>query len=96
MANAPRVRVLTTSREPLRVSGEQLYDVPPLALPSPGEQKLERNEAVSLFVARAQAADAHFALSDGEGAVVAEIVRRLDGLPLAIELAAARIRTLPP
>ena len=82
LANSPRLRVLATSRVPLRVSGEHEYSVPPLP-PS---------EAVDLFVARAQAIDPRF---ESAAAAVERICGRLDGLPLAIELAAARIRTLP-
>ncbi|MFL5960976.1 MAG: adenylate/guanylate cyclase domain-containing protein [Gaiellaceae bacterium] len=93
---APQVRVLTTSREALRISGEWLYEVPPLAVPDHDERTLKQNDAVSLFAGRAQAADAHFALTADNAPTVAEIVRRLEGLPLAIELAAARSRTLSP
>ena len=85
LAQAPRVRVLATSRVPLRVSGEHEYAVPPLPT----------NEAVALFAARAAAVDADFELTDATSPVVAGICARLDGLPLAIELAAARIRVLP-
>jgi predicted ATPase len=93
---APQVRVVATSRERLRLVSEQLYDVPPLALPAGDVAEFEENDAVQLFVGRAQAADPTFGLSDANARTsVAEIVRRLEGLPLAIELAAARIRTLP-
>jgi predicted ATPase/class 3 adenylate cyclase len=86
LQTAPQVRVLTTSREALRINGEWLYEVP----------AVEEDDAVTLFVTRARAAHAHFALDADEAAVVAEIARRLEGLPLAIELAAARIRALSP
>jgi predicted ATPase/class 3 adenylate cyclase len=92
---APEVRLLTTTREALRISGEQLYEVPPLALPAELGQ-FEQNDAVRLFVARAQTADPAFELTAANAPAVVEIVRRLEGLPLAIELAAARIRALPP
>ena len=82
LANAPRVRVLATSRVPLRISGEHEYPVPPLPLA----------ESVALFDARAHAIDPSFWLDE---AAVERICARLDGLPLAIELAAARMRTLP-
>ena len=108
LRDCPRLRVLVTSRAALRVSGEQEYAVPPLALPDtrrppPGGSPaplsaaaLGRNEAVRLFVERARAVNADFALTDANAAVLAEICRRLDGLPLAIELAAARVRLLDP
>jgi predicted ATPase/class 3 adenylate cyclase len=96
---APHVTVLASSRAPLRVAGEQEFPVPPLALPPDGATDLESigaSEAVRLFVERAQAVRPDFRL-DAEGAPhIAEIVRRLDGLPLAIELAAARVRLLSP
>lgn len=96
LSAASDVRILTTSREPLRVRGEQLYDVPALAVPGATDEALERLDAVQLFVGRAQAADSSFVFTDASAAAVGEIVRRLDGLPLAIELAAARTRALPP
>jgi predicted ATPase len=86
-------RVLATSREPLRAEGECLYRVPPLAVPTVGSQdigQLLRHGAVRLFVARARAADPHFSPDPGIASAVAGICRRLDGIPLAIELAAAR------
>ena len=93
---APRLRVLVTSRTPLRLTAEQAYAVPPLGVPEGAAdvESLARNDAVSLFVARAQAIDAGFVLTDGNAAAVAAICRRLDGLPLALELAAARVRAL--
>jgi predicted ATPase/class 3 adenylate cyclase/tetratricopeptide (TPR) repeat protein len=94
LAAAPRVRILVTSRAPLRVRGEHVYELPSLDTANAGAQGL--SDAVELFVARAVAADRTFVLGDDNRADVLEIVRRLDGLPLAIELAAARIRTLPP
>jgi predicted ATPase/DNA-binding SARP family transcriptional activator/tetratricopeptide (TPR) repeat protein len=93
----PDLRVLATSREPLSVSGETLCPVPPLAHDTAGLDLdvLATVPAVALFVDRAQAADPSFTLGSGNAAAVAEICRRLDGLPLALELAAARSRTLP-
>ena len=89
------LRVLATSREPLAVSGEARYRLGPLTLPdSDDPAEAERSEAVALFADRARRADAHFVLDGQSGPVVAEIVARLDGLPLAIELAAARVEAL--
>ena len=89
------VRVLATSREPLRVAGEARLRLPPLTVPQPGEQaEISGSEAVSLFVDRAKRIDSHFALDSESGPVVAELVARLDGMPLAIELAAARAEAL--
>ncbi len=101
LSESPALTLLVTSREPLRVSGEQVYAVPPLAVPP--EHRLDpvpaeslAYEAIQLFVERARAARADFHLTEASAATVGEICRRLDGLPLAIELAAARTRTLPP
>jgi predicted ATPase len=98
LRQAPGLRVLATSRELLGVSGETVWRVPPLAVPSAGEEArpldLERCEAVRLFLERAHLGHASFALTDANGAPVAQICRRLDGMPLAIELAAARLRVL--
>ena len=93
-----RLAVLVTSRGGLRVSGEHVVSVPPLALPNPAApaEQLNRAEAVQLFAERATAADADFALDDVAAGAVAAICARLDGLPLAIELAAAKTRLLPP
>lgn len=98
LAVAPGARVLATSREPLRLSGEQVYDVPPLGLPHETDdlEGVATADAVRLFAARATAARADFVLSADNAAVVGELVTRLDGLPLAVELAAARVRVLPP
>jgi predicted ATPase len=94
------VKVLVTSRAPLRISGEHEYAAPPLGLAEPGEHAsvdaVAAAEAVQLFVARGQAVKADFALTAANAAAVAAICRRLDGLPLAIELAAARVKVLPP
>jgi class 3 adenylate cyclase len=100
LAACPGLHVLATSRVPLHVRSERHYPVPPLTLPESADSAdagaIARSEAVQLFVERAQAARPDFALTPGNAPAVAEIVRRLDGLPLAIELAAARIRLLPP
>jgi predicted ATPase len=93
----PDARLLATSREPLGVDGEQVLRLGPLGLPE-GEELgvLERSEAVALFVDRARAARWDFTLDADNAEPVARICRRLDGLPLAIELAAARSRALSP
>ena len=88
------VRVLATSREPLRVAGEAGYRLGPLALPGPDDADAAGCEAVALFAERARQADAHFALAGETTAAAARLVRRLDGMPLAIELAAARVEAL--
>jgi predicted ATPase/DNA-binding CsgD family transcriptional regulator/DNA-binding XRE family transcriptional regulator len=93
------LKVLITSRVPLRLVAEQELAVPPLALPDPPNRSsavVEECESVRLFVDRARAVNADFALTEDNASAVAEICRRLDGLPLAIELAAARIRLLDP
>jgi predicted ATPase/DNA-binding CsgD family transcriptional regulator len=95
---APGVRVIATSREPLSIDGEHVLPVPPLLLPSSdaGEalDRLRQNEAVQLFVERAVAASGSFDLTVTNQAAVVELCRRLDGLPLGIELAAVRTRAL--
>jgi predicted ATPase len=93
---APGVVALVTSRMVLRLSGEHEFPVPPLPVPPIGAAEVQRCASVRLFVQRAQAASAGFELTSGNAGAVAEICRRLDGLPLAIELAAARVRLLPP
>ena len=99
-AASPSVTVLATSREPLAVHAEQLHPVSPLALPPrgpPGDAAaLAGVDAVALFCERARAHDPGFEISGGTAAAVAEICRRVDGLPLAIELAAARCGLLSP
>jgi predicted ATPase/DNA-binding CsgD family transcriptional regulator len=96
---APRLKILITSRTLLQVSGEYEFTVPPLALPDlkalPPLEQLAHNEAVALFVERAQMVRPDFALSQQNAATVAQICIRLDGLPLALELAAARIKLMP-
>jgi predicted ATPase/DNA-binding XRE family transcriptional regulator len=100
LAGAPHLKVLVTSREPLGVRGEAVFLVPPLAVPpaqdSPSADALRESPAVTLFVERAQDSYPGLQFAPDELAVVAAICRRLDGLPLAIELAAARSRILAP
>jgi predicted ATPase/DNA-binding CsgD family transcriptional regulator len=94
------VRALATSREPLAIAGEVLFPVPPLPVPDPRHRPelagLIRYDSVALFVARANAALPGFQLTEQNHVAVADLCHRLDGLPLAIELAAARIRVLEP
>jgi non-specific serine/threonine protein kinase len=96
----PGLKVLATSRAVLNVSGEHDYAVPPLTLPDlshPSElTNLKQNDAIALFLARARAAKAGFTLTDENSPAVVELCARLDGLPLAIELATAWIRVLTP
>ena len=98
LRRAAQLRVLATSREPLRIDGERVWIVPPLSVPlrdvSTAQEALEY-EAVRLFEDRARAALSSFIVTDGSCAPVVEICRRLDGMPLAIELAAARVASLP-
>jgi non-specific serine/threonine protein kinase len=100
LAASPGVTVLATSREVLRLSGEHVVAVPPLALPDPTApaipERVTAAPAERLFCERARAADAAFALTAENAAAVAAVCARLDGLPLALELAAARVRLLPP
>src|SRR3712207_1170695 len=100
VAAAPRVKVLVTSRALLGLYGEHDVLVPPLQLPDPTHlpplERLSQYEAVRLFIERAHAVRADFTVTNENVPAVAEICARLDGLPLAIELAAARIRLLPP
>jgi len=98
LAAAPQLTVLVTSRMALRCSGEHEYPVAPLAVPDPSApaERLAGYEAVRLFVERARAVTPGFEATGAAVQAVAEICRRLDGLPLAIELAAARVRLLPP
>jgi predicted ATPase/class 3 adenylate cyclase/Tfp pilus assembly protein PilF len=97
---SPGLRVLATSRMPLRLRAEREYPVPPLGLPRrkppPTLEQLSQYDAVRLFIERAQAVKPDFAVDNQTAPAVAEICHRLDGLPLAIELATARVRMLPP
>jgi predicted ATPase/serine/threonine protein kinase len=100
LAASPGLKVLATSRAPLRLSAEREYAVEPLELPSPASlpppDELARVPAVALFVERARQAKPTFALTAENARAVAEVCRRLDGLPLALELAAARVKLLTP
>jgi predicted ATPase/transcriptional regulator with XRE-family HTH domain len=100
IAACPRLHVLVTSRAALQIRGEQEFPVPPLALPDlkdlPPIEDLSHCAAVSLFLQRSQAASPSFQLNESNASTIAEICIQLDGLPLAIELAAAWIKLLPP
>jgi predicted ATPase len=99
LSGAPLVKLLVTSRASLRVSGEQEFPVAPLSTPSEADitpDAAEASPAISLFVDRARAARPDFVMDRSNAAAIAEISRRLDGLPLAIELAAARVKLLSP
>ena len=100
LVTCPSLEILVTSRMPLRIYGEQEYPVPPLAVPDtkalPLLEAMTYYEAVRLFVERARAVKADFSVTSENAPAVAEICARLDGLPLAIELAAARVRLLAP
>jgi predicted ATPase/class 3 adenylate cyclase len=98
LSAALQVRILTTSRQALGIGGEFIHRLPSLALPETTVGLTAQNAldygAIALFVERAAASDARFALTDSTALIVAEICRRLDGIPLAIELAAARVKVL--
>jgi predicted ATPase/DNA-binding NarL/FixJ family response regulator len=100
LSRCPRLTCVVTSRALLRISGEHAFPVPPLPLPPTAyattAERARLSPAVRLFVSRAQAARPDFDLTDGNAGEVEAICRRLDGLPLAIELAAARVRHLAP
>ncbi|MGI8403411.1 MAG: helix-turn-helix transcriptional regulator, partial [Thermomicrobiales bacterium] len=102
LSQCPNLKALVTSRMPLRVQGEQEMAVPTFPIPDPGGSgpfdlaRIARNDAVTLFVQRAQASRRDFTLSAHNAPVIAEICTRLDGLPLAIELAAARMKIFSP
>jgi predicted ATPase/class 3 adenylate cyclase len=99
LQSGPRLKILATSRESLNIPGETAFPMLPLAVPAlPGPiaaTALAQFDGARLFVDRAEAAHSDFRLTDRNASAVAEICRRVDGIPLAIELAAARIRTLP-
>lgn len=98
LATCPNLHIVVTSRSPLHLRGEQVFDIMPLETPPPTRAaslaELRRYAAIELFVTQARATDAQFALSDQNAATIAAICARLDGLPLAIELAAACVRVL--
>jgi predicted ATPase/class 3 adenylate cyclase len=100
LGTCPELKVLATSRIPLRLYGEQEYPVPPLELPDlvrlPPLERLAQYEAVRLFLERAKAVKPDFEVTNDNASAIAEICVHLDGLPLAIELAAARMKLLPP
>ena len=100
LVTGSRLKILVTSREALRISGEHEYFVPPLALPNlkqlPSVESLSQYAAVGLFLERARAVKPDFRITSDTAPAIAEICYRLDGLPLAIELAAARVKLLPP
>jgi len=101
LRDCPQLKILVTSREALHVRGEYVFPVPPLAMPKvdlkqPSVEQFSQYEAVRLFIERAQAVKPDFKVTNENAPAVAEICWRLDGLPLAIELAAARIRLFPP
>ncbi len=100
LRGCPNLRILATSREPLSIAGERVWQVPPLSVPGPDEppvpEELMVYDAVSLFVERASAVQPSFFLHPGVASAVSEIASRLDGIPLAIELAAARVATRTP
>jgi predicted ATPase len=100
LARAPGVKVLTTSRTPLHVYGEREFPLPPFPMPDlahlPSVEALSQYDAVRLFIERAQAVRPDFAVTTTNAPAVVEICHRLDGLPLAIELAAASVKVLPP
>jgi predicted ATPase len=97
MVSSPRLHILTTSMEPLGIPGEAIYPVPPLSLPHPDSSMsaLLESEAGQLFVDRARLANARLDVSEKNAAAMAQVCRELDGLPLALELAAARTRFMP-
>jgi predicted ATPase/class 3 adenylate cyclase len=97
LRRCPQVHLLATSREPLGISGETIYRVPPMSLPAEddsGSAPDELPDAVALFVDRARQQGVSLTVDAGSGPLIAAICRRLDGMPLAIELAAARLRSL--
>lgn len=95
LAGAPRLHLLATSQEALRAVGEQVFRLEPLAVPPPGNTRpLQDFGAAALLLARVRAADARFALDPSDSEAVAEICRQLDGIPLALELAATRVPLL--
>jgi predicted ATPase/DNA-binding SARP family transcriptional activator len=100
LRSCPNLTILATSREALGIAGETAWPVPPLSLPASSATtttgQMESSEAVALFVERAQAVAPRFAITEANAHTVARICRRLDGIPLALELAAARVKVLTP
>lgn len=100
LRHSPRIKILASSREALNISGETAYPVPPLSIPDPQHlpppETLSQYEAVLLFVERALSAQPAFGVTNANAPAIAQICQRLDGIPLAIELAAARIKALKP
>jgi predicted ATPase len=99
LSRCPATQLLVTSRSLLRLRGEHYVPLGPLAVPEPGDDDLQQvtaASAVQLFISRAQRADPAFTVTEDSAPALAEVVRRLEGLPLALELVAARVRTLPP
>ncbi|MFO7583821.1 MAG: adenylate/guanylate cyclase domain-containing protein [Anaerolineales bacterium] len=96
LEHCPKLTMLITGREALFIEGETAIQVPPLSLPKEKQtlEEIAGSEGVQLFLERARAVRPDFALTEGNGATIAEVVRRLDGIPLALELAAARLRML--
>lgn len=98
LQHAPELKIIVTSRETLRIRAEHVFPVPPLSLPNPKDptNSITDSEAVQLFIERAEAVRPGFAITDKNAPIIAEICLRLDGLPLAIELAAARLNVFTP
>ena len=99
LRNCPRIKILASSREALGIAGETVYRVPSLSLPDPAQARREvllESESVRLFLERATAAQSKFRLTDQNASAVAQICQRLDGIPLALELAAARVTVFAP
>ncbi len=99
LSRCPATQLMVTSRSLLGLRGEHYVPLGPLSVPAPGEDDLEQvtaAAAVQLFTSRARRADPSFAVTEENAAALADVVRRLEGLPLAVELVAARVRTLPP
>ncbi len=100
LRGCPELRIMATSREPLAIAGEALFPVPPLSAPDPrrpvDRAEVSRHDSVALFLARAEAVQPGFDLTEDNHQAVAALCHRLDGLPLAIELAAAQVRVLTP
>jgi len=100
LRGCPQVKILASSREGLGISGEKIFNVPSLSLPDPKRASdiaaLQQNEAVRLFCDRAEASQPRFGLTRENASAIAQICNRLDGIPLALELAAARVRVLSP